>query len=65
MKFEIIDTTDNKHEGEIVEFEGNILPGTDLQYKEVLIKIEQVTWVNSTTVKLISSNYIAVLRLIG
>ena len=65
MVFKILDTTDNKHEGEIFEFDGHIVPGGTINYKDVNYSVDSVKWLSSTVVQIISSNYIAILKVIG
>ena len=63
MRFLITATTDGKHEGEIVEFDGHLTVGESLVYKDVDYKIDAIEW-NGNRVKIVSSNYIAVLEII-
>ena len=65
MTFEIIDTTDGRHEGELIEIEGKIVPGDEVTHKDVSFKVDDVVWVDEMNVKLISSGYIATFRVVG
>jgi len=65
MVFKIIDTTDDKYEGVTLEYNGKVEPGTILTFNEVSINVDKVEWVSANVVKIISSNYIAVLKVIG
>ena len=64
IQFKVIDSTDNKHEGELITHTGPVSPGMSVTFKDVTINVEKVMWTNAKTVKLISSNYIAVLEVV-
>jgi len=65
MKFRVIDTTDDKYEGDVIEFTGRVMPGDVLEHKGGSIKVDSVSWVSDRVVKLSSSNYIIMLKIIG
>jgi len=61
MRYKIIDTTDDKFEGEAFEYNGEFIVGNILRYKNIFVTIEKVLFVSKSRIKLILSNYIAVL----
>ena len=65
MRYKILDTTDDAHEGEIFEFNGKVEPGKDLIYKGKGYKVDSLHWVSPKIVKIVSSNYIAMLEVLG
>jgi hypothetical protein len=65
IQFKIVDTTDNKYEGELITHTGPVLAGETVSFKDVTIAVEKVQWPNEKTVKLVSSNYIAVLEIVN
>ena len=65
IQFKVMDTTDDKHEGELITHIGPVTPGSTVSFKDVTIDVEKVQWVDAKTVKLVSSNYIAVLEVVN
>ncbi len=64
IQFKVVDTTDNKHEGELITWMGPVSPGDTVSFKDVTVNVEEVMWVDAKTVKLISTNYIVVLEIV-
>jgi len=65
MVFQIISTTDGKYINEFIVFNKVLKAGDIVVYKNVEFKLDSVKWINEKTVKLISSNYIAILEVRG
>jgi hypothetical protein len=63
MKAKILETTDRKYQGEeLINFKLPLI-GKFFVHKELKYKIDTIYWVNENTIKLISSNYILIIRI--
>ena len=66
MKFKILQTTDEKHIGEVFEHdEYSIKIGDTVSYKELSLVIDKIVWINDTCVKLSNSNYVVKIEILG
>jgi len=65
MVFQIVSTTDGKYINEFVVFNKVVKVGDSIIHKSVEFKLDSVEWLNEKTVKLVSSNYIAILQVKG
>ncbi len=65
MRYKILDTTDDAHEGEIFEVNGEVEPGKDIIYKDKAYKVDTLHLVSPKVIKVVSSNYIVMLEVLG
>lgn len=63
MKLKILRTTDNKHQGEVIEITNIPKVGSRIKYKELDFTLENITTVNDN-IRFSCSNYVVTCKIV-